>query len=63
MIKTNLYNNSDLLINSDSINDLVKLILTNHKYISANINIIITDERGLKLSRDTRKSKNTLVNK
>ena len=48
MIKTNLYNNSDLLINSDSINDLVKLILTNHKYISANINIIITDDDTLR---------------
>ena len=48
MIKTNLFNKSNLLINSDSINDLVKLIPTNHKYISANINIIITDDDTLR---------------
>ena len=48
MIKTNLFNKSDLLINSDSINDLVKLILTNYKYTSANINIIITDDDTLR---------------
>ena len=48
MIETNLHNNSNLLINNDSISDLTTLILSNHGYSSAKINIIITDDDSLR---------------
>ena len=48
MIETALHNNSNLLINNDSISDLTSLILSNYGHSSAKINIIITDDETLR---------------
>ena len=48
MIEINLYNNSILSIDSDSIQNLSKLVLNDHGYLSGKINIIITDDESLR---------------
>ena len=48
MIEINLYNNSILSIDSDSIQNLSNLILNDHGYLSGEINIIITDDESLR---------------
>ena len=48
MIEINLYNNSILSIDCDSIQNLSNLVLNDHGYLSGNINIIITDDESLR---------------
>mgnify|MGYP006162019065 CR=1 FL=1 len=48
MIEINLYNNSILSIDRDSIQNLSNLVLNDHGYLSGNINIIITDDESLR---------------
>ena len=48
MIEINLYNNSILSIDRDSIQNLSNLVLNNHGYLSGKINIIITDDESLR---------------
>ena len=48
MIDINLYNNSILSIDRDSIQNLSNLVLNNHGYLSGKINIIITDDESLR---------------
>ena len=48
MIDINLYNNSILSIDRDSIQNLSNLVLNDHGYLSGKINIIITDDESLR---------------
>jgi rRNA maturation RNase YbeY len=48
MIEINLYNNSILSIDCDSIQNLSNLVLNDHGYLSGKINIIITDDESLR---------------
>ena len=48
MIETNLHNDSTFLINNNSINDLASLVLNEHGYKEAVINIIVTDDNSLR---------------
>ena len=48
MIKINLYNNSILSIDGDSIQHLSNLVMNDHGYLSGEINIIITDDESLR---------------
>tara|TARA_B110000196_G_scaffold190487_1_gene163179 strand:+ start:19 stop:447 length:429 start_codon:yes stop_codon:yes gene_type:complete len=48
MIEINLYNNSILSIDRDSIQNLSNLVLNDHGYLSGKINIIITDDESLR---------------
>ena len=48
MIEINLYNNSILSINRDSIQNLSNLVMNDHGHLSGKINIIITDDESLR---------------
>ena len=48
MIDINLYNNSILSINRDSMQNLSNLVLNDYGYLSGKINIIITDDESLR---------------
>ena len=48
MIEINLYNNSILSIDRDSIQNLSNLVLNDYGYLSGKINIIITDDESLR---------------
>ena len=48
MIKIDIYNDSDLSIDSKSIEKFVTLIIQDHGYSSAIINLIITDDEALR---------------
>ena len=48
MIEINLYNNSILSIDRDSIQNLSNLVMNDHGHLSGKINIIITDDESLR---------------
>tara|TARA_B100001250_G_C19401652_1_gene614996 strand:- start:24 stop:455 length:432 start_codon:yes stop_codon:yes gene_type:complete len=48
MIIINCHNDSSIMLNSNSIYDLSNLVLSAHNYLSASIDIIITDDNSLR---------------
>ena len=51
MISVDLHNKSNIEFNQESIRRLLELVLSDNKYQSANINIIITDDDSLRLMK------------